>query len=227
MQAMNMAGHNGIDLFRPQPNDVVAATDGVVTVSSNDPKGYGKRVDVLSPKMADGYYYQTIYGHFDEISVVFGQEVKAGDKLGVEGNTGFVISGGTAYWGTAPGNKGVHLHFGVKRLTDDLSASGLQVDIQVVGKIKKFVLLDYNNGVYGAIDPLPLLTDEVTPMLLKGKGGLVRNIKTGAYGTNLGDIILDAGTERTALQALDILSRLGHCVQLSDEEWNSVPHKDF
>lgn len=55
----------------------------------------------------------TVYCHLDEIAVEPGQVVKQGDLLGYEGNTGFVVSGGTQYWGDAPAGKGVHLHFGL------------------------------------------------------------------------------------------------------------------
>ena len=42
-----------------------------------------------------------------------GDIIKVGQAIGLEGNTGFVVSGKTAYWGDAPNQIGTHLHFGV------------------------------------------------------------------------------------------------------------------
>lgn len=57
-----------------------------------------------------------VYCHLGEIAIQPGQVVKQGDLLGYEGNTGFVVSGGTQYWDNAPTGKGVHLHFGLHEL---------------------------------------------------------------------------------------------------------------
>lgn len=84
-----------------------------------------------------------------------GQRVVQGQLLGYEGNTGFVISGGTQYWGDAPAGKGTHLHFGLYELVND----GLRWAIRDNGPMK------------GSIDPLPYISDP-TPHDGKADGNL-------------------------------------------------------
>lgn len=54
----------------------------------------------------DGSIYQCTYMHLDSISVNVGDEVAAGQKLGISGNTGHRTTG-------------EHLHFGVKSISTD------------------------------------------------------------------------------------------------------------
>ena len=152
-----LAFHPGIDIYMPKGTPVLAATDGKVVETKHDPYGYGKHIRIVSSKM-DGFYYETIYGHLDEIKVAEKQMVKAGEIIGLEGNTGFVISGGTIYWGDAPGNLGVHIHFGA-RLLEDAKPDTAQIHYH---SGDSYTLLSYNNGVYGYIDPLPMMLSEAT-----------------------------------------------------------------
>ena len=92
-------------------------------IFDNPTRARGREVWVYSP-LLDGEAPMnsrvcTVYCHLDEIAVEPGQVVKQGDLLGYEGNTGFVVSGGTQYWGDAPAGKGVHLHFGLYELMLD------------------------------------------------------------------------------------------------------------
>ena len=91
----------------------------------------------------------------ENIPVKVGDRVKAGDVIGYEGNSGFVVSGGVAYWGMSnPDKRGTHLHFGVRVLlpaTTQSNTSYLGVE---------YSIKDYGNGRYGYIDPLPLLGSE-------------------------------------------------------------------
>jgi murein DD-endopeptidase MepM/ murein hydrolase activator NlpD len=98
-----MNGHNGID-FRTKFDDspdgkrpVYAVLDGIVNeaVSNENISGYGRYVRLKHKGESE-----TIYAHFDSISVVKGQHVKAGDQIGISDNTGT---------GT-----GSHLHFGFR-----------------------------------------------------------------------------------------------------------------
>ena len=149
-----IAFHNGIDLYMPTGTQVLAATDGKVVEVKHDSGGYGKHIRIVSPKI-DGFYHETIYGHLDEIKVAIGQEVKAKESIGIEGNTGFVISGDTVYWGNAPGNKGLHLHFGYRPLEDVRPDTG-QIHYS---SGDSYTIPFYDNGVYGYIDPLPMLSE--------------------------------------------------------------------
>ncbi|TDC80226.1 M23 family metallopeptidase [Micromonospora sp. KC606] len=74
--------HTGIDLVAPEGTPFVAIHSGTVTKAGWF-GGYGYAVIVQHP---DGS--EAIYGHSSEVSVREGQQVKAGDQLGLVGNTG-------------------------------------------------------------------------------------------------------------------------------------------
>lgn len=97
--------HDGLDLVGLEDKTIHATTRGVVWYAgwqnSADPKeGFGQYVCI---KGEDGLFYY--YGHLSEISVKMRQDVKIGDKIGVEGYTGHVIPDG-------PG--GSHCHYCVR-----------------------------------------------------------------------------------------------------------------
>ena len=87
--------HHGVDLGVPIGTPVHAMAGGTITVAG--PKsGYGFAV------MIDhGLGWVTLYGHLDRVDVTVGDRVRAGDLIGLSGNTGL---------STAP-----HLHFEVRR----------------------------------------------------------------------------------------------------------------
>jgi murein DD-endopeptidase MepM/ murein hydrolase activator NlpD len=87
--------HTGIDLAAPRGTPVHAALDGVahVVVSAT---GYGLHVIV---DHGDGL--TTMYGHLDSVTVEDGDEVSAGDVIGLVGSTG--------------NSTGPHVHFEVRR----------------------------------------------------------------------------------------------------------------
>ncbi|MDO3702475.1 M23 family metallopeptidase [Micromonospora sp. C28SCA-DRY-2] len=74
--------HTGVDLVAPEGTPYVAIHDGTVT-KAGWWGGYGYTVIV---QHADGS--EAIYGHSSALSVQEGQQVKAGDQLGLVGNTG-------------------------------------------------------------------------------------------------------------------------------------------
>ncbi|MFC0007016.1 M23 family metallopeptidase [Micromonospora siamensis] len=74
--------HTGIDLVAPEGTPFVAIHEGKVTKAGWF-GGYGYAVIV---QHADGS--EAIYGHASQVSVREGQQVKAGDQLGLVGNTG-------------------------------------------------------------------------------------------------------------------------------------------
>lgn len=153
-EKIHLQGHNGIDLWRPLGNHLLAAMDGVVCSINNNPMGYGKEIRILS-KVKD-FYIELCYGHASEILVKPGQEVTAGQKIGLIGNTGFVISTDAAdiktvqYWGNAPANKGVHLHFGPRKLIDAIPYTR-----QLTYLGKAYSIPEINNGFFGYFDPMP------------------------------------------------------------------------
>jgi murein DD-endopeptidase MepM/ murein hydrolase activator NlpD len=85
--------HNGIDLAAPQGTPMYAAHAGTV-VLSRWYQGYGYAVII---DHGDGV--QTLYGHSSELLVSEGQEVQAGERIALMGNTGYSF--------------GAHLHFEV------------------------------------------------------------------------------------------------------------------
>jgi hypothetical protein len=93
-----MKGHNGIDYALPTGTPVVAAISGTVQVLS-DPPGFGNYVTVTNGQ------YKTIYAHLQRATVNSGQQVTAGQQIGISDNTG--------------NSTGPHLHFGVKPINVD------------------------------------------------------------------------------------------------------------
>lgn len=88
-------GHPGVDFRAPLKSDVVAMDNGVVASIVESTSGYGRHVYV---KHSDGRV--GLYAHLGLIMVEVGESIKAGDKIGEVGLTG---------WTTGP-----HLHFEVR-----------------------------------------------------------------------------------------------------------------
>lgn len=139
-------GHNGVDIAMAFRTPILA-TKGKVVEIKNTPEGYGKHLRILTDLDEHGKQYELTYGHLDEITAVLGMKVADGERIGYMGNTGFVISGSTPYWGNAPAGKGVHLHFGVREVVIGplgfLYQSGDRVTV-----------LNYDNGTFGSINPM-------------------------------------------------------------------------
>jgi len=88
-------GHMGIDWGCPVGTPVLAAADGVVSRHGWDNTGYGIHVRIKHDGGA-----MTIYGHLssvNSVSICDGAPVRAGDAIGLSGNTG--------------NSTGPHLHF--------------------------------------------------------------------------------------------------------------------
>ncbi|MCC3152511.1 M23 family metallopeptidase [Hymenobacter sp. BT770] len=90
--------HEGIDIFAARGTPAVAATAGFITRTGETP--IGGRVVWLADAAHGNHLY---YAHLDKQLVTVGQHVRAGDTLGLVGNTGNARS-------TVP-----HLHFGIYR----------------------------------------------------------------------------------------------------------------
>lgn len=129
--------HKGIDI-RAKHDDVLATENGgkVVAVNHNANTGGGKSVTVEYTRL-DGSKVQTTYMHLDSIAVKVGDEVKAGQKLGVSGNTGTRTTG-------------EHLHFGVKNIsadgkTRDVDPASYLAEIAQKGNLKQQALYNGND----------------------------------------------------------------------------------
>jgi murein DD-endopeptidase MepM/ murein hydrolase activator NlpD len=78
-----MGWHYGTDLRIPVDDSVHSVFGGVVRFTRNGRRGYGKVVIV---RHNNGL--ETLYGHLNKILVVTGQQVVAGEGIGLAGNTG-------------------------------------------------------------------------------------------------------------------------------------------
>ena len=86
--------HNGVD-YKVKKVLCLCGSGGKVEVAKNNPGGYGLYV-VINHKNIFG----SLYGHLSKYIVSVGQEVKAGDIIGLSGNTG--------------DSTGPHLHFEIR-----------------------------------------------------------------------------------------------------------------
>jgi murein DD-endopeptidase MepM/ murein hydrolase activator NlpD len=84
--------HTGVDIAAPFGTTVMAAADGVVVAVGHSRVGYGNYVIV-----AHGGGIMTLYAHLLETNVDVGNQVVRGQRVGLEGSTG---------WSTGP-----HVHF--------------------------------------------------------------------------------------------------------------------
>jgi murein DD-endopeptidase MepM/ murein hydrolase activator NlpD len=144
-------GHPGIDIATFHRDKVYAAHGGIIQPNlyfDNPTRAGGREVwvysDPVDGEQPGNSIVCTVYCHLDEIAVKPGQGVSQGDLIGYEGNTGFVISGTTQYWGNAPAGVGTHLHFGVYEL---------------VLKGATNWVLRYPGVMKGSVDPLQYLTE--------------------------------------------------------------------
>ena len=96
--------HYGIDLRVAIGDDIYSAFNGKVRVTGLDPRGYGRYVVVRHDNGLE-----TLYGHLSQIKVVPNQKVKAGDVIGLGGNTGR--------------STGPHLHFEFRYLGNAINPS--------------------------------------------------------------------------------------------------------
>ncbi len=84
--------HAGVDIAAPFGTTVMAAADGVVVAVGHSKVGYGNYVVI-----AHGGGIMTLYGHLLETDINVGNAVARGQRVGLEGSTG---------WSTGP-----HVHF--------------------------------------------------------------------------------------------------------------------
>ncbi len=84
--------HKGIDLKVLKTDTIVAAFDGRIRIKSYEAKGYGHYVVIRHPNGLE-----TVYGHLSKVLVNTDQIIRAGEPIGLGGNTGR--------------STGSHLHF--------------------------------------------------------------------------------------------------------------------
>lgn len=157
---INTPFHNGVDLvlglFDPAKtygSECIACFDGnIVKTNWNNPMSNKGNGLTLQSKVIeeDGVkrIYQAVYWHLSEIIKTSG-EVKKGDVIGYTGNSGNVFPFPTQ---SAVFN-GAHLHF-------------MLFVFQWSNIKENWTLLDFDNGVNGAVNPVPYIDD------LQGEEGI-------------------------------------------------------
>ncbi len=88
--------HQGIDIAAPHGSPVYAAADGVVKARGYDGSGKGRYIII---RHSGGY--ETSYFHLSRQYVSKGDTIRAGKRIGREGNTG--------------NSTGAHLHFEIRK----------------------------------------------------------------------------------------------------------------
>jgi murein DD-endopeptidase MepM/ murein hydrolase activator NlpD len=91
-------GHDGWDYAAAPPDRALAAAAGLVVFAGNADDGCATRAVVIE----HGNGYRTLYWHLARVDVEIGQQVAAGEVLGVIGESGCAL--------------GPHLHFGTQFL---------------------------------------------------------------------------------------------------------------
>lgn len=84
--------HNGLDISLKIRDTIVSVMEGIVRIVRNDKYGYGYFIVICHKDDLE-----TLYGHLSKQLVIPGQYVKAGEVIGLGGNTGH--------------STGPHLHF--------------------------------------------------------------------------------------------------------------------
>jgi len=170
-KAIGTNGHNGVDLVSAFRTPILAST-GMVVDFWDSPSGYGKHIKIMTEPNNNGNFYELVYGHLDEINPTLkkGDKVLDGQLIGYMGNTGFVISGNTPFWGNAPAGKGVHLHFGVRDCTLAQSENAVFNDVLKI----TVGYPTYTNGMFGYRDPMALL--EADTALIQYASGFILSL---------------------------------------------------
>lgn len=104
-RALGYNFHNGIDIAAPAGSSIYASGDGTVLDTGTGSGAYGNWVTIKH--QVGSRALVTLYAHMSSFRVKEGQQVKSGDLLGFEGNTG-----NTTRLLYGP-HRGYHIHFTV------------------------------------------------------------------------------------------------------------------
>ena len=110
--------NGGIDYACATGTTIIAAADGVVASTQQQTTGYGWHI-----RINHGNGFLSIYGHLSRIDVAAGQTVKAGDQIGLSGNTG--------------NSTGPHLHFEVRKDNVEWNPEAVMVAWQAVPSVPR------------------------------------------------------------------------------------------
>lgn len=121
--------HDGFDMVGIDDKTIYSTVDGTVERAgwenaNNHNQGFGQYVRIKDKNSNNRYYY----GHLSKIYVKVGQTVKKGEKLGVEGNTGYSF--------------GSHCHYCVRANGD----KNTPLDISTLTGLPNKEFVEYNNN---------------------------------------------------------------------------------
>jgi hypothetical protein len=175
-------GHNGIDFGVNIGTEVRAAADGSVYILLHNPDpGCPDLGNCVGVEHQDGY--KTLYAHLSQINAVKGQAVKAGDVVGLSGNTGR--------------STGPHLHFALKK-----------VGATNTGQTPYLYDFIDPNPFLGAYTPPPAITPpaqaSMQVQVYSPDTGFLR-VRTRANGDEIAQV--QHGAKLDALEAVDIVRR--------------------
>lgn len=140
------AAHKGIDLVCETDKTIYSTVDGVVEAArwdnpTNRKYGMGKYV-----RIRDGKGYRYYFAHLSSLCVGVGQTVKRGQKIGVEGSTGH--------------SSGSHLHYEVRRSTDNMSYMDISQISGIPNKIGRYTVAEREDEMTEA-EIRSIIRDEV------------------------------------------------------------------
>lgn len=133
--------HNGVDFAANVGDSIVAAFDGVVRMAKYN-GGYGNMIVIRHWNNLE-----TLYGHLSAFKVKVGETVKAGQLIGLAGNTGRSF--------------GAHLHFETRFLYEPFDPEWI-LDIESRGLRNEMLILD--RYFFGADKPGRKQQTTLTPL---------------------------------------------------------------
>lgn len=175
--------HFGTDLDLVTGDTVYAAFDGKIRIRKYDYRGYGKYY-VIRHKNG----LETIYGHLSRYLVNVGDEVKAGDPIGLGGNTGRSF--------------GSHLHFEVRILGKAFDSKEI-FDYAKQDVYKDYYVVNIKNRRYRSRSGTTALASSKSKVKYT-KGFTYHRVKSG---DTLGGIAKRNHTTVSALCRLNKISR--------------------
>lgn len=158
-QEFKGAEHDGLDLVGLDSKEIHSTVNGEVVFAgwenpNNHKQGFGQYVVVQSGKEL------CHYGHLSVIKVTYGQKVKIGDVIGIEGDTGYSF--------------GSHCHYCVRTSM----SPGTFLDVNAISGIPNQL------GVYDDSTSSAKETPKATPTTEKKKvtDEIINAVKSGKYG---------------------------------------------
>jgi murein DD-endopeptidase MepM/ murein hydrolase activator NlpD len=126
--------HRGIDIRADHEAVMATESGGRVVAVCQDAATAGGRSVTLEFDREDGCKVRTTYCHLESVGVKVGDSVKAGQQIGISGNTGTHTTG-------------PHLHFGVKQVnadgsTRDVDPAAYLEEIAQRGNLKLTAMYD-------------------------------------------------------------------------------------